>query len=178
MTAGPRDGGEIDALVTDRYLESLLALGVGDPSDAALDGIPPARLRPDVRLVSDRLRRDLPRFHPSFRFEERVALRLAEIAAAMRIPQASGGEGAVVPISIASRGRATATPIDPDELVVLFDGPFDERLERMRPLLIRGALTSAALSIAGAAYVAWRRTRPADTPMARAVRAVARGRPA
>jgi hypothetical protein len=43
-----------------------------------------------------------------------------------------------------------------------------------RPLLIGGALTSAALSIAGAAFVAWRFGRPgrASTPMARAARAV------
>jgi hypothetical protein len=41
-------------------------------------------------------------------------------------------------------------------------------------LLIGGALTSAALSIAGAAFVAWRLGRPgrAATPMARAARAV------
>ena len=47
----------------------------------------------------------------------------------------------------------------------------------MRPLLIGGAaLTSAALSLAGAAWVAWRWRRPVGSPMARAVRAVARGR--
>jgi hypothetical protein len=45
-----------------------------------------------------------------------------------------------------------------------------------RPLLIGGALTSAALSIAGAAYVAWRLNRTPADPMARAVRAIARSR--
>jgi hypothetical protein len=49
--------------------------------------------------------------------------------------------------------------------------PNDDNAARNRPLLIGGALTSAALSIAGAALVAWRRTRPARSPMARAVRA-------
>jgi hypothetical protein len=40
-----------------------------------------------------------------------------------------------------------------------------------RPLLVGGAVTSAALSLAGAAFVAWRLTRGAPTdPMARAVR--------
>ena len=48
--------------------------------------------------------------------------------------------------------------------------------EGVNPLLIGGALTSAALSLAGAAYVAWRLRRPVGTPMARAVRAVARTR--
>ncbi len=45
-----------------------------------------------------------------------------------------------------------------------------------RPLIIGGALTSAALSLAGAAYVAWRLNRPATGPMVRAARAVARSR--
>jgi len=43
-------------------------------------------------------------------------------------------------------------------------------------LLVGGALTSAALSIAGAAYVAWRLSHPSAAPMARAVRAVTRAR--
>jgi hypothetical protein len=168
-----RDGGEIEALVTDRYLESLLTLGVA--GGATPDDGTGARLQPEVRRATDLLRRDLPRFHPSFRFEERVALRLAELAAAMRMPAAAGGEGSVVPITI--------VPVAgyPDDGEPTDDDPTDddaaaERLERVRPLLIGGALTSAALSLAGAAYVAWRRTRPPSTPMARAVRAVARGR--
>lgn len=168
MTVGGlRDGGEIEALVTDRYLESLLTLGVAgadDPGAAGLD-----RLNPEVRRATERLRRDLPRFHPSFRFEERVALRLAELAAAMRVPAAAGGEHAIVPIAIAPDGD-----FDPAGDPAVDD--VDERFERVRPLLIRGALTSAALSLAGAAYVAWRRNRPPSDAMARAVRAVARAR--
>jgi hypothetical protein len=172
VTAGAaRDGGEIEALVTDRYLESLLALGLDDPSGGAVDAAVAGRLQPQVRRASARLRRDLPRFHPSFRFEERVALRLADLAGAMRVPQAAGGEGAVVPIGIAADAALEAAD---DPFDVLFDGPLDQRPD-LRPLLIGGALTSAALSLAGAAYVAWRRARPA-TPMARAVRAVGRGR--
>ena len=54
--------------------------------------------------------------------------------------------------------------------------PMDDDADLVRPLLIGGALTSAALSLAGAAYVAWRLRRPVGTPMARAVRAVARTR--
>jgi hypothetical protein len=171
-----RDGGEIEALVTDRYLESLLARGAAGPS-----GLPADRLQPGVRLAAARLRTDLPRVHPSFRFEERLALRLADVAAGMRIPAAAGGEGTVIPFAFGPtrRGGDAGDPLDPlDPAAVLYDGPLDERPDRVRPLLIGGALTSAALSLAGAAYVAWRRTRPATTPMARAVRAVARGRPA
>lgn len=175
MTAGGmRDGGEIEALVTDRYLESLLTLGVA--GGALPDDGTGARLQPEVRRATDLLRRDLPRFHPSFRFEERVALRLAELAAAMRVPAAAGGEGSVVPITIVP--AADFPDDDGDERAhdAAGDDAAAERLERVRPLLIGGALTSAALSLAGAAYVAWRRTRPPSTPMARAARAVARGR--
>jgi hypothetical protein len=46
----------------------------------------------------------------------------------------------------------------------------------VRPVVVGGVLTSAAISIAGAAYVAWRRSRQPDGPMLRAVRAVARAR--
>ena len=171
MTAGARDSGEIEALVTDRYLESLLTLGFDEAIPASLGETILARLQPQVRLASARLARDAPRYHPSFRFEERVALNLAEIAASMRVQHAAGGEGTVVPFGIRATGGDILDPRDD----LLFDGPLDERPDRVRPLLIGGALTSAALSLAGAAFVAWWRTRPA-TPMARAVRAVGRGR--
>jgi hypothetical protein len=52
----------------------------------------------------------------------------------------------------------------------------DGALEVGRPLLIGGAITSAAISLAGAAYVAWRIRHPQASPMARAARAVARTR--
>jgi hypothetical protein len=171
VTAGARDGGEIEALVTDRYLESLLTRGFDDATPSSLGESIAARLQPQVRLASARLARDAPRYHPSFRFEERVALDLADIAASMRVQQVAGGEGTVVPFGL--RANVKGDTFDPrDDL--LFGGPLDERPDR-RPLLIGGALTSAALSLAGAAFVAWWRTRPA-TPMARAVRAVGRGR--
>ena len=167
MSGRASDGSEIEALVTDRYLEALLATST-DPGEPA--PVPGRGLRPDIRDAATRLRDELPRLHPSFRFEERLAQRLGEVAAGMRIPHAAGAEGTVVPIGphrLAVAGQGTG---DAD---LLFDGPLDERPDRVRPLLIGGALTSAALSLAGAAYVAWRRTRPVTTPMERAVRAVA-----
>ncbi len=176
MTARARDGGEIEALVTDRYLESLLAHGAGSTD---VDDPPTAgRLPPELRQAAARLRHELPRVHPSFRFEERLALRLGDVAAGMRLPAAAGGEGSVVPIAFGHARRTGDTVESLDPAVLLHDGPLDDRADRVRPLLIGGALTSAALSLAGAAWVAWRRTRPATTPMERAVRAVARGRPA
>jgi hypothetical protein len=198
-----RDVAEVEALVTDRYLDSLLAVpdlmpgasaamgwraalgplasvGHGRPAGGG-DGDRPgdrasgARLDRGVRLASERLTRDLPRFHPSFRFEERLAVRLAEAAAAMRLPAAAGAEGSV-----------RIVPFPAPELPPGFD-PFtdvpeedDDPAAISRPLLIGGAMAASALSLAGAAWVAWRRSRTSGSPMARAARAAhaMRGRPA
>jgi hypothetical protein len=157
-----RDGYEVEALVTDRYLEALLAAHARgadrgptprDPDDA-------------LRRTADRLARDLPRFHPSFLFEEALAARLGSVASRMRIPAAAGAEGLIVPLPA---GDPLA---DLDEAALAGPGGAGRR-----PLIIGGALTSAALSLAGAAYVAWRMNRPAAGPMVRAARAVARTRP-
>ena len=158
MSLSRRDGGEIEALITDRYLDSLLAIQPG-PMLAAPGGPIGAddSLGAAVRAVSRRLATDLPRFHPSFRFEERLALRLAEVAAAMRLPVAAGAEGAVVlPIR-------DLQPVPPNGLRPI--GEDDER--DPRPLLIGGAVAASALSLAGA-WLAWRRR---TSPMARAIRA-------
>ena len=158
MSLTRRDGGEIEALITDRYLDSLLAIQPR-PSLAA-DGGPLGSgdsLSEAVRAVSRRLATDLPRFHPSFRFEERLALRLAEVAASMRLPVAAGAEGAVVPIR-------ELRPALPDPLRPA-DG--DDDHPDTRPLLIGGAVAASALSLAGA-WLAWRRR---TSPMARAIRA-------
>ena len=154
-----RDGSEVDALVTDRYLEALLS---AHARGADRGPVPTAPADP-IRSAADRLARDLPRLHPSFRFEEALAARLADAAARMRLPVAIGADGLVLPLP----GRASADDGDPT----------DGHPAIGRPWLIGGALTSAALSLAGAAYVAWRYNRPADNPMARAARAVSRTRP-
>ena len=156
-----RDANEVDALVTDRYLETLLA-GHARGVDGSPDGPIPADA---IRATAERLARDLPRLHPSFRFEEALAARLADVAWRMRTSAAAGAEGPVVPLP-------AAAPDGSDDV----DGS-DPRAAFGRPLIIGGALTSAALSIAGAVYVAWRLNRPAVGPMARAARAVARTRP-
>ncbi len=163
MTPARREAVEVDALRTDRYLEALLAAqdrrAVEPPTDVALD--------PEVRAAARRLARELVRVHPSFRFEERLAARLAEAARGMRLaPAAGGGVAPLVRLAAGSPAGLVPLPagvaIDPREL---------------RPLLIRGALTSAALSLAGAAWMAWRRTQhPPPSPMARAVRAAREAR--
>ncbi len=155
------------------------------------------------RLAADRLARALVRVHPSFRFEERLARELAELAASL----ASGFRSE----EIAGRARSStgcsagsALPSGPEpaavtmiprletpsapgrsEIRVLSDdrdpaasGRRDQRGHPRRPvpaalrhpLVIGGAITSAAISVAGAAFLAWRRTHHPRHPMARAVR--------
>ena len=179
MTLFERDGSEVEALLTDRYLERVLARATGGPSDGPVDAL----LNPVLRETSDRLRRDLVRVHPSFRFEERLAARLAEASAVLRMPAAVGAEAGVVPIrrlpgsaiprgaegDARGAGGAGAYAFDDDDQL--------DRRELSRPLLIGGALTSAAISLAGAAWVAWR-ARPArrGSAMVRAARAVREAR--
>lgn len=180
MTLLGRDLVEVDALVTDRYLDSLLA-GADEP----LVGLPAAargwgtlagllaggrtadreRLDRGVRLASERLTRDLPRFHPSFRFEERLAVRLAEAAAAMRLPAAGADrETTLIPFPMPE-------PYDPSGHVDPEPGEaWADSLSR--PLLVGGAVVASALSLAGAAWVAWRRSRVRVNPMVRAIRAL------
>lgn len=153
MTAGrsPRDG-EIEAFIVDRYLESLLSRAPLDPS------VPAADIPPDARAVAARLIRDLPRYHPSFRFEEDLAARLAIAAASTTVP-----EGDLVAFP-RPWGPTMAPVADP------------ERGAAVRPVVIGSVITSAALSLAGAAFMAWRRSHQASDPMSRAARAVARAR--
>jgi hypothetical protein len=176
VTFLPRDGAEIEALVTDRYLESLLSARDRRATDApSVLGLDPA-----VRTAAARLSGNLTRVHPSFRFEERLAARLAQAAARMTLATAAGAERDVAPIGLAHR---TGLP-DLAGLPALDDlDPVLARLDLLdparpeapgglprRPLIIGGTIASAALSIAGAAFVAWRLSHPAD-PMTRAARA-------
>ncbi len=158
-----RDNQDVEALITDRYLDSILAAHAraADAGPAPMSDMPDPR----IRLAAERLARHLPRFHPSFRFEEALSARLGEAAARMGPPAAAGAERVVIPLW---------PGLPPGEDLL---GPHPEARPAFgRPLLIGGALTSAALSIVGAAYVAWRFRRAPRSPMARAVRAVARTR--
>ena len=133
---------EVEALVVDRYLESLLARRPHDVDDVPVH----------LEATAEELIRALPRYHPSFRFEEFLAARLAAAAAA------APDTGRIVPFA---RPDGGGDPVDRPALA--------------RPVVIGSVVTSAAISIAGAAFVAWRRARPGD-PMSRAVRAVSRAR--
>ena len=151
---------EIEALLVDRYLESILLARERGSRLAVHD----ASLDPELRLASDWLTAGLIRVHPSFRFEERLARRLADLAGTLRLPAAVGGETSSPPPTIAD---APEDLLDPARDV---DDTPDAFGRRARPLLIGGALTSAAVSLAGAVFVAWRLSRPVH-PMVRAIRA-------
>jgi hypothetical protein len=179
----PRERDGVDALVTDRYLETLLAAGDRRAADAPAG----ADLDPDIRAAALVLRRSMVRVHPSFRFEERLAARLAGMAARVRPATASaaafgtvlafpGPTGAPGPTGGGSPTGA-ADPLldailcgnlDPSDAgaVARADRPPGPR----RPLIVGGAITSAAISIAGVAWVAWRASHPAEGPVARAAR--------
>lgn len=168
------DEPEIEALLVDRYLESILVARERGGTIAVHD----ARLDPHLRATSDWLTASLIRVHPSFRFEERLARRLADAAAALRLPGADGAEASLPRPLLTARAAAfegafqAGDLLDPARPV---EDEADPPAFHARPLLIGGALTSAAVSLAGAAIVAWRLSRPAH-PMVRAIRAV-HGRP-
>ena len=162
---GDGDPSEVQALITDRYLDSLLTLAPARDGEPIPD--PDASLGAAVRAISRRLATDLPRFHPSFRFEERLALRLAQVAASLRMPMAAGGEGQLSAAAAGSAPRSAAIRRIP---LAAVSGPraADDDADRdSRPLLIGGAVAASAISLAGA-WLAWRRR---TSPMARAVRA-------
>jgi hypothetical protein len=194
VTLPAREPAEIEAFATDHYIDALLAgRAPDDPRDGsksielhgASAGNAAATVNEAVRAVSRRLAADLPRFHPSFRFEEHLALRLAEAAAAMRPIR--------LPSDTTAEARIPVLPLAPEALAprVTADGVPDpsERNERRptplvadaldvadgRAFLLGGAVAASALSLAGAAWIAWRR-RGSASLMTRAVRAAHRGR--
>ncbi len=160
--------GDVEALVADRYLEALLTAG----DRLAIDAPGDPAVRPELRDAARILRGALVRIHPSFRFEERLAARLAELAADQARPT-TGGDGVVVPFARVGAGPGAVAESD---AVGGSARTADPMAGARRPLLVGGALTSAAISIVGVAWVAWRATRPAAggpsaAVMARAVRA-------
>jgi len=185
-----QDGDAVDALVTDQYLDTLLASGdrraaAGEEGSSEDDGAAHAEAAEpdaDLRRASAVVRASLVRVHPSFRFEEHLAARLAELAAAdaARAVVAGGARtrsGAVIPFP----GTTLAATIDDPLLDAVLDGRLDptdaDAVARAAsgrspalPLIVGGAITSAAISLVGVAWVAWRASRPGGSTMSRAAR--------
>lgn len=176
----PRDE-PADVLAVDRYLDTLLAAADERPPGDRPDRGDEPPVDPALAATAARLRRDLVRIHPSFRFEERLAARLAAAAAGRRA--AAGAEGMLIPFR-GGRSLAGASGGDADDdalLDAIAAGAIDPAAPPRptppsMPMLLGGALTSAALSIAGVAWVAWRASHRGThgTAMGRAARAAHR----
>jgi hypothetical protein len=173
-----------DARRTARYLERLM-----DGGERHSDGPVEVDLDPSVRLAARQLKADLLRVHPSFRFEEGLAGRLAAAAARLEAglpidPDISLPAAPARIVALRSTAPATATPAGRPTAprtvgaATLRQTLLGRRLKRPsfasrapRPLLVGGVgVASAALSI-GAIYVAWRWSHPSPGLMTRAVRA-------
>lgn len=174
----PREDESAEVLATDRYLEALLASAGGRGAEADRVPGPAAQTAPPdagLRRAATVLRSSLVRVHPSFLFEERLAGRLRALSAgglaeALAVPGRRGGALLRFP------GLPPAAAADGDPLLgAVLDGrldPADEaavaRASRgpapSRPLIVGGAITSAAISLAGVAWVAWRASRTGLAP--------------
>jgi hypothetical protein len=157
-----------DARRTEIYLDGVMAAEERGAMDAPVD----MDVDPAVLFASRRLRADLIRPHPSFRFEEALARRLT---------QAAGSSGSLrtltQPAWLAPDGTVPAGPsyLGPEHGNLSLSRPRISALtsKSARPLIVGGV--ASAISI-GAVYVAWRWSRAPHTPMARAVRATRTGR--
>jgi hypothetical protein len=179
-------GGTRDARRTERYLDELMAADQRRVSEFPVD----VDIDPSVRLAARELRAGLVRVHPSFRFEEALAARLAagairlraglrvEIAGAEAAPAMPGTMSAFRIHSPAAQGGAvTAIPpaTAPTQPQAAPSASALRRLPEMaarqsRPLIVGGVgVASAAISI-GAVYVAWRHSHSASGRMGRAAR--------
>jgi hypothetical protein len=174
-------GGARDARRTELYLDGLMEAEERGAEDAPMD----LDLDPAVLFAARELRADLVRAHPSFRFEEGLAARLALTAGRMRMaggrPAPSPGSATIA--SFADR-RFAADAASRNALGATATAPLGRTAGRLtfsrrpsRPLVVGGVgvgVASAAISI-GAVYVAWRWSRGSKTPMVRAVHAARSG---
>jgi hypothetical protein len=179
-------GGTRDARRTERFLDGLMAADERRVSEFPVD----VEVDPAIRAAARKLRVDLVRMHPSFRFEEALAARLA--AGAMRLRaglpvdvsgcragSSAPGTVADFPSQLAAGvGGAAAFPVR-GGLAAPRAMPQASALRRLpemaarqsRPLIVGGVgVASAAISL-GAVYVAWRHSHPAPGRMGRAARA-------
>ena len=134
------------AVQADAYIDALLAAHRHAlmPLAAGADEAVPLDTQPAVRDVIRMLETGLPRFHPSFLFEEWLAEQLRGTAS-LHAAAGGGTMGEVIPIAV----------IPPDGNA---PGRLQDVALRDRRLLVGGAIASG-VSLAGAAVIAWRRTR-------------------
>jgi hypothetical protein len=134
-----------DARRTEIYLDGLMAAEERGALDAPVD----MDVDPAVLFAARRLRADLIRPHPSFRFEEGLARRLAQAAQpATAVRPLTPALASAVPVGPAGAGHAVANLGLPG--LPALTG------KSARPLIVGGV--ASAISI-GAVYVAWRLSR-------------------
>ena len=126
------------AIQADAYIESLLT-GHKRAPVAVVDH--PALRTSGVQDAIRLLEKGLPRFHPSFLFEEWLAEQLRR-----------AGDGTVPIDSVNARARIVPIAVIPPS------GGMLQARRQDRRLLVGGAIASG-VSIAGAAMLAWRRGR-------------------
>jgi hypothetical protein len=128
--------GEEELVQVDRYLDALLASRYELREAAEPD------VDEDLRAAAVAVQRALPRFHPSFAFEERLAHRLRSTTAG-----SPGSLIAFLPRQAAATADGAAVPVE----------------RRGRGVLLGSAIASgvsiAGVSLAGAALLARRRGR-------------------
>jgi hypothetical protein len=155
-----------EAIQLDAYLDRLLA--GRDAAPAAVEALPV--VDPALTDTATRLRAELVRFHPSFRFEERLARRLRD-AAEEQLPGALVvrdplSQPVALPAGVGSL-RLGAAPtsrpagVSTDSSADGLTGAAPD--VRHHGLLLGGAIASGVIasgvSLAGAGLVAWRRVR-------------------
>jgi hypothetical protein len=170
-------GSSRDARRTERYLDGLMEAAERGAAEAPMD----LDLDPAILLAAGELRAGLVRVHPSFRFEEGLAARLAHTAGRARVVRNDRPATAAAPSVTPFRLSGVAAPAVPAATRDSFVAPAAPRRLSLaarpsRPLVVGGVgVASAAISI-GAVYVAWRWSRASQSPMVRAVRAGRSGR--
>jgi hypothetical protein len=134
------------AVQADAYIDALLAAHRHAlvPLTAEANAITPLDTQPAVRDVIQLLEAGLPRFHPSFLFEEWLAEQLRGTSS-VRIASGGARGGEVIPIAVMPMPASARERLQ-------------ERALRDRRLWVGGAIASG-VSIAGAAVIAWRRNR-------------------
>ena len=128
------------ALQTDAYIDALLSRHAGLPVIVPAPDLQPP---PAVRRAIELLERALPRIHPSFLFEERLAAQLEAVARAPGTADAAPGEVIVLPMPEIAVAAVGAAPFE------LAD----------RRLIVGGAIASGFSLAGAAAMLAWRRSR-------------------
>ena len=146
-----------DGIQLDTYIDRLLAGPEAGPS--AVEALP--AVEEGMAETATRLRTELVRFHPSFRFEERLARRLMEVAEAQWRGVLVGREQFAQPVVLAAAPGATG--LRGAGRAGIAEGRHTVPDDRHRGLLVGGAIASGVIasgvSLAGAGIVAWRRAR-------------------